>query len=339
MILVRNVVPEMAERLFDPAAVERMKATHAQRVIPGTPHQRVEHMVRHVGGDIQLPAELADIGHAVGARNAVANLDLLHRAEWEVIVREALRDQRLQEVARLRPHHRHHRLRHRNVHGKAVRTVRDVPFNPVQVATHRRRRGDDEIFIGRKPCDGHIGLDATTLIQELRVDNPPVRHRDIVAANPLQDSFGITPDNPDLAEARQVEHAGTVANGEMLVSAVIKPVLTLPAIFIGCLLAGIVFCLRQEPVGPLPSADLAKAGTTGLQPVMDRRLPHAACRLDLTVGEVVRIEKPERFRHTGAKIASVGLERLHATDVDIPQIDWRIAGIHPFGEHHAGAAG
>ena len=72
---------------------------------------------------------------------------------------------------------------------------------------------------------------------------------------------------------------------------------------------------------------------------MDRRLAHIARGLDLTVWEVVRIKKPKRFRHTGAKIASVGLERLHATDVDIPQIDWRIAGIHPFGEHHAGAAG
>ena len=74
-------------------------------------------MVRHIGGDIKLPAELADICHAVGARNAVADLDLLHRAEWEVLIRQALRDQRLQEVRDL-PHHRHHRLRHRDVHGK-----------------------------------------------------------------------------------------------------------------------------------------------------------------------------------------------------------------------------
>ena len=54
---------------------------------------------------------------------------------------------------------------------------------------------------------------------------------------------------------------------------------------------------------------------------------------------MIGIEETERFRDPRAKIAAVGLEWLHPPDIDIPQIHWRVATIHPFGQHHAGTAG
>ena len=81
----------------------------------------------------------------------------------------------------------------------------------------------------------------------------------------------------------------------MFVSAVTEPVLALPAIFIFRLLAGVTLGLWQEPVGAFPPADLAETGTLALQPVMDRRLAHTARGFHLPVGEMVGIEKAERF--------------------------------------------
>ena len=293
---------EMAERLFDAAAVERVEAAHPQRMITGPRHQGVEHMVRHVGRDIEFPAELADIGHAMGAGDAMADLDRLRRAEGEILVRQALRDQRLQEIARLRPHHRHHRFRHGHIHGKTVRAVGNMTVDPVQVAPHRRRRGDNEELVGREPCHRHISLDMAVLVQELGIDDLAVGHRDIIAAKPLQHRLGVLADDPDLAEAGQVEHAHMVAHGVVLVGAVVEPVLALPAIFIFRRLAGVALGFRQEPVGTLPSADLAETGALSLQPVMDRRLAYIARGLDLAVGKVVGIEKAERFGHAALQI-------------------------------------
>ena len=238
----------------------------------------------------------------MGAGDAMADLDRLRRAEGEILVRQALRDQRLQEIARLRPHHRHHRFRHGHIHGKTVRAVGNMTVDPVQVAPHRRRRGDNEELVGREPCHRHISLDMAVLVQELCIDDLAVGHRDIIAAKPLQHRLGVLADDPDLAEAGQVEHAHMVAHGVVLVGAVVEPVLALPAIFIFRRLAGVALGFRQEPVGTLPSADLAETGALSLQPVMDRRLAYIARGLDLAVGKVVGIEKAERFGHAALQI-------------------------------------
>jgi hypothetical protein len=43
--------------------------------------QRLEHMRGLIGGDIELPAQLADIGDAVRPREAHADLDLARQPE------------------------------------------------------------------------------------------------------------------------------------------------------------------------------------------------------------------------------------------------------------------
>ena len=202
--------------------------------------------------------------------DAVANLDRLRGAKGEILIRQTLRDQRLQEITRLWTHHRHHGFGHGDIHGKAMRPVRNMTVDPVKVAAHCRRRRNHQKFIRRQPGDGYISLDMPAFIQELGVDDLAIRHRDIIATQPLQHRFGILADHPDLAEAGQIEHADIIADGLMFIGAVTEPVLALPAIFIFRLLAGIALGLRQEPVGTLPSADLAKAGALALQPVMDR---------------------------------------------------------------------
>ena len=77
MVLVGDVVAEMAERLFDAAGIERVQAAELQAEIGAGLLDRLEDMGGLVGRDVELPAEFADIGDAVGAGEAHADLDLL----------------------------------------------------------------------------------------------------------------------------------------------------------------------------------------------------------------------------------------------------------------------
>jgi hypothetical protein len=81
VILVGDVMAEMAEGLFDPAGIQRVQPAELQPVIAARPRQRFEDMRRLIGGDVELPAQLADIGDAVRAGEAHADLDLARGAE------------------------------------------------------------------------------------------------------------------------------------------------------------------------------------------------------------------------------------------------------------------
>ena len=98
MVLVGDVVAEMAERLFDAAGIERVQAAEFQAEIRAGLLDRLEDMRGLIGRDVELPAEFADIGDAVGARQAHADLDLLERAERIVFVGEIVRADLLNQL-------------------------------------------------------------------------------------------------------------------------------------------------------------------------------------------------------------------------------------------------
>lgn len=110
MILIGDIVAEMAERLFDAATVERVKAAEFEADIPTGGLQHLEDMGGLVGGDVKLPAELTDIGDAVGAGEPHANLDLARRAEGMRLIGEIVRAHLSHQLARIRPHHTEHAL-------------------------------------------------------------------------------------------------------------------------------------------------------------------------------------------------------------------------------------
>ena len=129
MILAGDVMAEMAKALFDPAAVHHMHATklgaHGAALFP----EGFEHMPRHIGGNIKLPAKLAHIGHAVDPGEAHADLDLLRGAERIDFIGEIRRRDLLQEVARIWPHHRQHAFAGRHI-GDHDPEFADMAFHP-----------------------------------------------------------------------------------------------------------------------------------------------------------------------------------------------------------------
>ena len=181
--------------------------------------------------------------------------------------------------------------------------------------------------------DSDIGLDPGIRVQELGVDDPTRGHGDVIAADPVEESLGIRALNPDLPEGGHVVDPHTLADRHVLGCVVTKPVLPLPGVLIdrGLTLLG-------EPVGPLPTGELAERRTLAREVLVERRPPHTARRGLLAEGEVVGIEEAEGLGRALPEVAAVALEGLHPGDVDIAQIERLLAGLHPFRQRHARAA-
>ena len=199
MILIRDVMAEMPERLLDPATVKRMKPAKLQPQIRPRLFQRLEDMRRLVGGRVDLPAQLADIGHPVRAPKAHADLDLLRGAEGEGRVGEIRRADAGHQIARLRPHDAQDGLRRRHI-GDDREGIPQMPSQPGQIALQRRPRHDQKEGRLRQPRHGQVTLDPAPRVQHLRIDDPPRSHVQIGPAQPLQEGQRIAPLDPDLAE-------------------------------------------------------------------------------------------------------------------------------------------
>src|SRR4029079_11647424 len=145
---------------------------------------------------------------------------------------------------------------------------------------------------------------------------------------------GIAALDPDLAERGHVEQTEAVPDGEMLVALVVEPVLPFPGIAVGALLA-----VAGEPVGALPTGDFAEYRAARLEMFVQRRAAHAARRRHLAIRKMVCIKQTERLGHARLEVAAVLLERLGAADIDLPEIEGRLAVIDPLRQRHAGAAG
>ena len=209
-----------------------------------------------------------------------------------------------------------------------------MPAQPGEVALQSRARHDEEESGFGKPRDGQVALDAAARVEHLRVDDLSGRDVHVVGAQSLQESQCVAALNPDLAEGGHVEHADAGAHGHVLVASIVEPVLPLPAIAVLALLP-----FAGEPVGALPAGRLAEDGATRLQVLVQRRAPHATGSCRLAVGEMVGIEQAERLDGAVVEIGPVALEGLDAADVDVPQVEGRLAILHPLRQRHAGAAG
>jgi hypothetical protein len=199
----------------------------------------------------------------------------------------------------------------------------------------QRRAGDDQKERRfRKPRHGQVAFDAALRVQHLGVDDAAGRHVHLVGADMVEEGGGVAPLHPDLAEGGHVKEAHPLPHGHVLGAGVLEPVLPVPAIAVFARLTGI-----GEPVRPFPPRDLAEDRAGPFQVFMHRAPPHAARGFDLPVGPVIGIEKAEGLRHAFLQVSAVALERLGAADVDLPQVEGRLAIHDPLRQRHARAAG
>ena len=104
MVLIRDVVAEMTEGLFDAAAVEGMQPAKLEPHFGTGFHHGFEDMCGLIGGNIKLPTEFADIADPMGARQTHPDLDLARPAEGMGVVAEVIGADQSHQVAGLGPH-------------------------------------------------------------------------------------------------------------------------------------------------------------------------------------------------------------------------------------------
>src|SRR5690606_27863657 len=110
MILIGDVMDEVAGCLLDPARIEGMQPTEPQAMRFSVGEERVKSRPRHLAGNVECPAELPDVGNAVGPRHNRAELDFLQAPEGKGLVGEVRSRDRLQERSRVRPHQAQNRF-------------------------------------------------------------------------------------------------------------------------------------------------------------------------------------------------------------------------------------
>ena len=191
---------------------------------------------------------------------------------------------------------------------------------------------DHEVGGFTKACHCDIGLYAALRIEELRVDDLAHRNRHVCAADVVEEGLRIGAFDAQFAEGRHIIHADVFADGGVFGGAVFKPVLTLPCVFVFCLLA-----FGREPVGALPARELAHDGAVCEEFVMEGCAADAASGVFLAKGEVIGIKQAEGFFGALEEIVFVALEGLHAGDVDIAEIKRFAPRVHPCGEGHTRA--
>ena len=99
-VVGRDVVAPMPVALLHAQRVERVVAGEAQARSLAAFAEHVEDARSELGRNVDLPAELADVGDAAGANPGIAEIDLLRCAERERFVGEVGRRERLAGTSR-----------------------------------------------------------------------------------------------------------------------------------------------------------------------------------------------------------------------------------------------
>ena len=287
--------------------------------------------VRH--RHMQLPAQLADIGHAQRGDRRAADGNFAHRAEGKTRPRYVVVAYRRQHIARLRPHQRQHRVGRRNIGQARVQPGRDVRPDPGEIVRREAGAGGDVKPVGGQPRHRQVAFDAAIRVQHLGVDQPARRPVDIVGADPGQRGLGVPALDHELGERALIEQADAFAHGPVFLADRGEPVLPAEAVFVARLDA-----VGREPVRPLPAELLAEAGAARFEPVVQRRAAQraAACMFLGRPGDGVMLGV--HFHGAGADPFDVAVRRAEAADIDGPQIVGRLAAGDPFGQRLAGAA-
>ena len=109
-------------------------------------HQRVVDARGKLDGNVQLPAELADIGDAERKHRRSGEGNPLHSAEREAGIRHVVLGQTLEHVARPRAHDRQHGIRRGDIDQAGIEPIGDRARDPVEVVRGEAGAGDDVVF-------------------------------------------------------------------------------------------------------------------------------------------------------------------------------------------------
>ena len=183
-----------------------------------------------------------------------------------------------------------------------------------------------------EPRDRQVALEPAAGVEHRRVDDAADRHVDRVRAQPLQHGERVAPLQHELAERRLVEDDDVLAARALLVLHVRQP-------------AGRVERVRrrgralgQEVVRPLPVELGAEHRALRAQPVVERRPAQRPHGHEFLARPAHRVVEAERLHRAVGEVAAVRVERREAPDVDVPEVERRLAAGDPLRDQAARAA-
>ena len=291
-------------RLLDPQRLHSVHAGRDQAVsLPGL-GDGVEDACGRLGGGIELPAQLADVGNPRSADLAVADLDFPGCTERESAVGQIPVRQSLQQVAGLGPHDPEDGQGFGNVGELGVQAFRDMAGQPVEVADLGRRSGDDQVAVLGLAGDGEVGLDSAPFVQPLGIDDTAGLDGDVIGRDLVEHFLGAGALEPELGERGLVEQADILSYRPVFGGGMIEPVLTAEAVDVFRFHA-----FGRVPVGALPPLGLAEARATSGQAIVKRRFADAPGGPVLVKRPVHGIEPPQGLSDALTEVFRVGLER------------------------------
>ena len=265
---------------------------------------------------IELPAELAHVGHAKGQTRNRPNREL---ARAHVPKRELVGRRRLQDLASRGPPETDAGELRRHVLHQHGAVIRRVLADPGQIMSAEGRAGNDAEAILCEPRDREVALDPAARVEHRGVGDLTDLTRDPVVADTFQERRRALARNVDLREARLVEERRALTAGAVLGSDRGRPESSRPATRPKRLVAG--RGVRLEPVRPFPARLLAERGTERDQAGVGGReakrpsgLPLVAWVLDVVVRRVDL--QCARQRVVAACVVGAETARVHLPDVE-----------------------
>jgi len=212
--------------------------------------------------------------------------------------------------ARVRPHDGEDGVRAGNVDDSGELVAAALARHPVKVVHRLSCRADNEVAIAAKPRHGDVCLEATLRVQHARVHNRTWLHRDVVAADAVQELLRIAPLHFELCERRNVEERRAVARRGVLRADGAQPLRAPPRVR-RLVLRGARRAVERrvaEVVRALPPRLEPPMRALRVERVVQRRLAQPALGGELFARPRHAVVQPERFLHS-ARRAETAAER------------------------------
>ena len=270
--------------------------------------------------DVQLPAELADVGDPRGEHRHGARLDLAAGAEAEALVADVVAGQLTEDVARPRTPQPDGGVGRGEVDDLRGAVGRGPVGEPLAVGHAVRAAGDDAEPVVRQTHHGQVGPEAAALVEHRRVDH--LAHRDVALGDHgrLDGVEGARTDDVEDRECGEVEEACALAHREVLRVDDRRPPARVPLVLAGHHRVAVL--LEQAgvglvPEGPLPADGLEEPRAEPLLRGVHRRQPLVAVGLVLLGGVHDAVGLVERLARARPDVRAGALVRVEPGDVAV----------------------
>src|SRR5262245_30802934 len=187
-VLGRDLGAPVAVALLEPERIDCPVAAGAQAGRGARSPERVPERQTGRRLRVELPAQLADVGHSQGEDAGVAHRDAARAHVGKRHVRDVVSRRPGENLARSRPEETETGIAIRDVLDRDRARVGRVRTDPREIVQAERAAGDEHVAIRGQARDGQVALDPAALVQELGVGDRADRVVEVVVGQPLQEA-------------------------------------------------------------------------------------------------------------------------------------------------------